>query len=181
MSIVRVFPFARDFVTFPRLLFWRLPPLAVATPSPSSHPFFPVTPPPLSLPAVSSSLPALSRWLCRGDKGRDLAIVELFLFFRSGGGIFGRWRPLLRGKYWNSTHNVFKKKFCYHVVSSGQFVVLLTGVFGLSHSHNSTCGMMWDQFCIKLLLFVVLPSFSAICWVVRYCLCHELFQRPFVS
>lgn len=74
MSIVRVFLFSRDFATFPRLLFWRLP--SARRPSPFLSPLYAVTPPPLSLP--SSCLPVCFLRCAAGSGGRDLAIVGLF-------------------------------------------------------------------------------------------------------
>lgn len=110
MSIVRVFPLSRGFVTFPRLLFWRLPSahrpallppsllslsLLLLTPlprhtSPSFSPFF-------SSQSGSSVVPlALVR--ARGAVG---GISRLLRLFSPGGEreLIGRWRPLLRGKW----------------------------------------------------------------------------------
>lgn len=113
MSIVRVFPFSRDFVTFPRLLFWRLPsarrrslPLFL-TPLPrhTSPLFLP--------PAFPSSLALVCCTVGFGEgggPGGGISRLLGFLFFRGGGGLFGRWRPLLRGKCWNSKHIVIENK-----------------------------------------------------------------------
>lgn len=101
MSIVRVFPFARGFVTFPRLLFWRLPSARRSSLPHFSPLVFSVHTPP---PAPPSFCSRFSHTGCvpaaRGHGRRDLAIVELFFPKRGAvvGGVFGRWRPLLRGK-----------------------------------------------------------------------------------
>lgn len=81
MSIMRVFPFARDFVSFPRLLFWRL--------HSANRRSLPLVLPPLSRRPLASSPVFLSRcflpvWVLRGAaasgegcRRRNLAIVEL--------------------------------------------------------------------------------------------------------
>lgn len=83
LSIVRVFLFSRDFVTFPRLLFCRLP----STRRHSLPLFSPLCP--VSLPLFHSLLFLPVWFFCcafgsgEGSWGRDLAIVGLF--FGEGG------------------------------------------------------------------------------------------------
>lgn len=168
MSIVRVFPFARGFVTFPRLLFWRLP-----SARRSSLPHF-LTPCLLrshSPPAPPSFCSRFSQTGCvpavRGHGRRDLAIVELFSP-RGGavaGGVFGRWRPLLRGKCWNPTDNNYKKVLSLSVNSLQLNLVL--------------CLSSRPELFVIILLAA---QYGVSCWKsCDYCLCFEVFQKLFDS
>lgn len=133
MSTVRVFPFARDFATFPRLLLRRLPPWpSLLPPTPLLLTLvFPVHTPRPSIPPVPFlRYPNPDRLRPGGERvrgretGRGVRIRkgsrDCWFFFpplfslclvrgAAVGGVFGRWRPLLRGKCWNQLDNNCEK------------------------------------------------------------------------
>lgn len=167
MSIVRVFPFARGFVTFPRLLFWRLP-----SARRSSLPHF-LTPcllrshPPAR--PIIFLFPFLPDWQrpC-GEGTREEGSRDCWTFFspKRGavvGGVFGRWRPLLRGKYWNPTDNNYKKVLSLSV-NSWQLELVLC----LSSRPES------------FVIILLAAQYGVSCWEsYDYCLCFEVFQKLF--